>query len=91
MTVSPESGRSGIAPGDVKLSVEPDSERSLTIELPTPDFQVTAGEAFDITLRMQDQFGNPVENATETVLLKNTCNTWVKVVNMQGDDGRGDP
>jgi hypothetical protein len=83
--VSPENSRLGVAAGDVKLSIEPGSQRTLEIELPGPDFEATAGEPFTASLSLYDQFGNPVENVNETVLLKNTCSNWVKAVSMQGD------
>ena len=84
ITVRPENNRSGVAAGDVMLSIEPGSQRTLEIALPDTDFEATAGEAFIATLSLFDQFGNAVENANETVLLKNSCSNWVKAVSVLG-------
>jgi hypothetical protein len=85
ISVKPENSRSGVAAGDVMLSIEPGSQRTLDIILPNTDFEAIAGEPFMATLALYDQFGNPIENTSETVLLKNTCSNWVKAVSVLGE------
>jgi len=80
ITAAPGLEDSAVAEGILKLLFEPGSELALEIDLPTNDFQTTAGTTFPVDLTLLDQYGNPVENQNEIVLLKNACETWVDAV-----------
>jgi len=83
ITAAPGPEDSAVAEGVLKLLFEPGSELALQIDLPTSDFQTTAGTTFPVDLTLLDQYGNPVENQNEIVLLKNACETWVDAVQIQ--------
>ncbi len=64
-----------VDPDDERILFSPGSDLELDILLPggAASYSTTAGEPFDVTLQLTDQNGFPVDNATETVVLRNTC------------------
>lgn len=75
---------SGVAEGLLKLLWEPGSELVLDLALPTAPFAATAGQPFPVDLTLLDQYGNPVPEASELVLLRNACGTWVDALEVHG-------
>lgn len=65
------------------------SARSLNnveITLPWDDYETTAGDPFEIELRLVDDLGNFIDHATATLVLSETCGESTHVVEMQGSE-----
>jgi hypothetical protein len=60
------------------------SQLTVEIGLPSADFEVVAGVPFDVSLRLRDQFGNAVDETPQSVVLRDTCGSWVAPVNVDG-------
>ncbi|MFT6820211.1 MAG: hypothetical protein ACJATT_004035 [Myxococcota bacterium] len=84
ITISPEDLDSSVADGEVRVLWEPGSELTLDIDLPSIPFSAVAGRPFTATLSLFDQFGNPVFDASEVVLLKNACENWFAAETVTG-------
>ena len=84
ITISPEDVDSSVADGEVRVLWEPGNELTLDIDLPSTPFTAIAGRPFTATLSLFDQFGNPVFDASEVVLLKNACENWFAAETVSG-------
>lgn len=80
-------GTAGVAGDDVQILWLAGSDLRVEFSLPGDPMSVVAGEPFVASARLFDQFGNPVDEVTETVLLKNACNGWVEAVDLAGATG----
>ena len=86
LVVSPLDAEAAVADSLVRILWEPGSELFLEVLLPddSGDMEVAAGEPFDVTLHVRDQFGNLVEDVAQPVLLIDECQTWFAEVEVQG-------
>jgi len=86
VTVSPGANDSQqVAEGSLKLRFTAGSQLALDIGLPDEPFETTAGTSFPIELTLVDQYGNPVPDASELVILKDACDSWVDALQVTGN------
>lgn len=75
VVVAPLDPTSAIRADTLELQWEPGQDLVSIVTLPpTPvPFEVVAGEPFDVEVRVEDQFGNPVEDEDISMLLVSSC------------------
>ena len=66
------------------LVFEAGEMESVEMLLPTSDFTATAGESFDVVLRVVDAFGNLVEDESARVVLFEDCGGFIDEVTVVG-------
>lgn len=69
-----------ILPGEDEVVITTGSLNSVQLVLPGEDYSTTAGEPFDLGLRLVDEFGNLIEYANATLVLYEQCGSASQAV-----------
>ncbi|MEZ4318992.1 MAG: hypothetical protein R3F61_15870 [Myxococcota bacterium] len=81
VSVRPLDPTSPIRSGTTRLQWEPGQDLTAIIELPASPspFEVTAGQPFDVEVRLEDQFGNPVDDDV-LIVLQSSCSPVTRIL-----------
>ncbi len=86
MALEPADSQEDIQGGWSDVTIDPLSLDHVQVLLPEPDFVTTAGEPFELELRLTDELGNLIEDARATVVLQETCGTASVALDVVGAD-----
>jgi hypothetical protein len=74
-----------ISAAQALVEITPASLSTVDIQLPHSDFDTTAGDAFEIGLRLVDEFDNLIEHASATLVLQEECGSASQAVEFRGE------
>jgi len=85
VTLSPADEDSVVEPDTKEIEITPASLNTVEVRLPHSGYSTTAGDPFDIDLRLVDEFGNLIDYATATLVLYEECGSASQAVEFRGE------
>ena len=85
VTLSPAEEDSVVEPDTKEIEITPASLNTVELLLPHSGYSTTAGDPFDIDLRLVDGFGNLIDYATATLVLYEECGSASQAVEFRGE------
>jgi hypothetical protein len=73
LSARPASAEDPVAGDEARLEFSPSAVAAVRVDLPRPSFSTSAGETFSIEVSLVDSQGEVVEDASQILLLSDTC------------------